>query len=472
MIMSRDVMSCRVCQELSTTLGADSRCTRCQSLKQAGDNSPTIDFTVRETGDVNSDGLGASGFAERIVGRRIGSYDFETCLGRGGMAWVFLARHNTLERPCAIKVLCPERRERISDALDLFLAEARAAASLIHPHIVAIHNVGRLEEHSFIEMEYVPGRTLEQLVADQHPLPLADATSYLLQACTALAAAHKQGLVHRDFKPANILVRTDGTAKLADFGLAKRLATDPAPGADALAGTPQFMAPELFVGAAAGPLSDVYAVGVSYFYVLTGRFPFVSPTILGLAHDHTTQPIPDPRTFRNEIPAEAGSLITRCLAKNPQDRFPDGAAVLRELRRVLGEMRGLIQLVQTAVEGLNATAEYEDERVTLNVRVSAARTQRVYIEESRADPQRSRMVRVYSICAPINESYFRRALELNSTLPNGAVAVQDIDGAPHFVVLKGFWRSTCDPEEIRRSVQDVAEWADQIEHRLTGLDCL
>jgi serine/threonine-protein kinase len=340
----------------------------------------------------------------------------------------------------------------------------------VHPHIVAIHNVGELESHHFIEMEYVPGCSLEQLIAERSSLTLLDATSFLVQSCSALAAAHRQGLAHRDFKPANIMVGSDGTAKLADFGLAKHLSRQPETLDGGLAGTPQFMAPELFQGEHADQQTDIYAVGVSYFYALTGRFPFVHETIVGLAQAHADQPIPDPRSFRTDISAEAAAIIARCLAKNPQDRFPDSGALLSEMQRVFSAMRDFPTLVAKALAELNVDFTSTAGRVVSTVRLVGGRSQRVHVEVCPAQLGESRLIRIYSVCAPIDETYFRRALEFNATMPHGALAIQDIDGEPHFVMLNSYLQATCDAEDIRRSVQEVARWADDMEQKLTGRD--
>jgi len=413
---------------------------------------------------------GGEGFPERFLGRSIGLYEIESLLGKGGMAWVFLARHKTLHRPCAIKVLCPDLLGRKANSLDLFMAEARAAASLVHPHIVTIHNVGELESHHFIEMEYVPGRSLEQLISERPLLTLLDATNFLLQSCSALAAAHRQGLAHRDFKPANIMVRSDGTAKLADFGLAKHLAAEPVTSDVGLTGTPQFMAPELFRGEHANQQSDVYAVGVSYFHALTGRFPFAHESIVRLAQAHAQQPIPDPRSFRPEIPEDAAALTTRCLAKDPRDRFPDAATLLRAMQRVFSGIRDFPSLVKTALAGLDVDCQSSVGRVIATMRLTGGRSQKVHIEDCPAQSTKARLIRIYSVCAPINETYFRRALEFNATMPFGALAIQRIDGEPQFVMLNSLLQATCEAEDIRQSVQEVARWADDVEQMLTGRD--
>ena len=469
--MNNLVRFCPQCRRPVVATVADHACPGCGWLPSVVHSAPTLDLTdLSSTGDGVARRPGTEGFPERLLGRSIGLYDVESLLGRGGMSWVFLARHKTLHRPCAIKVLCPELLGRQADSLDSFMAEARAAASLVHPHIVAIHNVGELESHHFIEMEYVPGCSLEQLISERPRLPLPDATSFLLQSCSALAAAHRQGLAHRDFKPANILVRSDGTAKLADFGLAKHLSRKTVTLDGGLAGTPQFMAPELFQGKQANQQSDVYAVGVSYFHALTGQLPFAHETIAGLAQAHADQPIPDPRSFRQDIPAEVAAIIARCLAKNRQDRFQDSVDLLSEIQRVFSGMRDFATLVAKALSELSVELKSSDGRIIATMRLAGGRSQRVHIEVCPAQLDESRVIRIYSVCAPIDEAYFRRALEFNATMPHGALAIQDIDGEPHFVMLNSYLQATCEAEDIRRSVQDVAQLADDTEQLLTGRD--
>ncbi len=419
-------------------------CPRCGRRIWDVQSTPTLDLTgLSSVSDSAAPMPNGMGFPERLLGRSIGLYDIESLLGKGGMAWVFLARHNTLHRPCAIKVLCPELQGRKADSLDLFMAEARAAASLVHPHIVAIHNVGELESNHFIEMEYVPGCSLEQLISERSSLTLLDATSFLVQSCSALAAAHRQGLAHRDFKPANILVRSDGTAKLADFGLAKHFAAEPVRSDVVLTGTPQFMAPELFQGEQANQQSDIYAVGVSYFHCLTGQFPFAHESIAGLAQAHVREPIPDPRSIRPDIPEDAASPIVQCLAKDPRDRFPDAATLLSALQQVFSGVRDYPSLVTKALVGLDVACQTSVGRVIATMRLAAGRSQRVCIEICPAQSGESGLIRVYSVCAPIDETYFRRALEVNAAMPHGALAIQDIDGEPHFVMLNSCLQATC-----------------------------
>src|SRR5262249_28699258 len=177
------------------------------------------------------------------------------------------------ERDCALKIMDSALVSRQPGLRDQFLAEARAVANLMHPHIVTIYNLGSADGLHYIEMEYVPGgQTLRDMLVHEGPLEPVRAVALARQVVLALGAAHDSGLVHRDIKPANVLLTGTGEAKLADFGLVRRL-DELAQGGAPLAGTPSFMAPELFSGTPASTASDIYAVGGLLFHCLSGRLP-------------------------------------------------------------------------------------------------------------------------------------------------------------------------------------------------------
>ncbi len=295
-----------------------------------------------------------------------------------------------------------------------------------------------------------------------------------MQTCSALAAAHDHGLVHRDFKPANILIRPDGLAKLADFGLAKQITPPGRTGGQpeqALAGTPYYMAPELFRGAPGSRASDVYAAGVSYYYLLTGHFPFQDRHIARLAHLHETAPVPDPREVNDQIPAASAELIRRAMHKVPQERFADGGEIHQQLLALFTQLRSLRSIVQEATTGLPAELlDRDDEVLEVLVTLNQGRTQRIYIHEAHSEAWPARTVRVFSICAPAVTGYYERALQLNAQIPHGSLAIEEVGGIPHFVMLNNYLRSRCDPLEIRHSIMDIAQWADDIELALTGKD--
>jgi serine/threonine-protein kinase len=230
------------------------------------------------------------------------------------------------------------------------------------------------------------------------------------------------------------------------------------------------MAPELFRTRPASKASDVYAVGVSFYYLLTGEFPYVERHVAKLAEKHASAPVPDPRERCPGLPDEAADLTIRCLAKRADERPADGEHVHRELQAISRGVCSLNKLVDSALRDMIVTRQDEEHRVTVCVPQPHGRSQRVCIEECRAPIARERVVRIYSVCGRADPAYYRRALELNARLCHGALAIQDIDGEPRFVMSNSFPRTTCDPEEIRRSIQEIARWADQVEAALATTD--
>ncbi len=410
------------------------------------------------------------GLPQSFLGRSFEHYAVERFLGKGGMAWVFQARHQALERPCAIKILCPDLQQRAQNSVQMFLAEARAAASVVHPHIVTVHNIGQIDPYHFIELEYIAGRALQTILNQEGSLPPLRATDLLLQCCGALARAHHCGLIHRDFKPSNILIGDGDYAKLADFGLAKRLAPGQGAPAGTVAGTPPYMAPELFDGQPASTASDVYAVGVSYFQLLTGQLPFPAGSLTEAIHKHRRQPPPDPRSRRPELPDHVAELVKRCLAKRPADRPPDGQTLYELLHEVSLGLRDIRLLVAEAIREMNVVLETQDTRLSVDVALPKGRRQRVYIEDHTAGPWSEHLVKIYSLCCPVREDYFRRALELNANISHGSLAIEQIEGQSYFVMINRYPRSTCEAADIRHSILDISHWADEVERVLTGED--
>ena len=405
------------------------------------------------------------------VGKQIAHYTIEEFLGSGGMARVYRARHDTLHRDCALKLLNRQLVDRDPRFVELFFAEARSAASLAHPNVVTIHNIGEWHGHHFIEMEYVKGRSLREEIAAARRLRTIDAAEILVQVCAALAEAHRLGLVHRDVKPGNILVTGTREAKLADFGLAKRIvAGENTLDERGLTGTPYYMGPELFLGSEATPQSDVYAFGITFFHALTGSLPFVARGVTDLAAQHRNDQVPALSSFDLDVPKEIEQIIATCLEKNASRRYPDAGALLEELRLAVGQLRNMDRLISEALSTLGVSWAGRRGRYEIVVSLPHDRSQRVYIEVGESEPLLGRLVRIYSICAPLTESYYRRALELNADMPHGSIAIQDVAGEPHFIMVDTYPQATCDREEIRRSVMTVARWSDDVEKVLTKGD--
>jgi serine/threonine-protein kinase len=276
--------------------------------------------------------------------RRLGQYTLEEKIGEGGMGIVYRARHAMLRRPTAIKLLPPEKAG--NENIGRFEREVQLTASLSHPNTVAIFDYGRTADGIFYyAMEYLDGINLDQLVKLEGPQPAGRVLHILQQVSGALTEAHEVGLVHRDVKPANIILCERGgvadVAKVVDFGLVKRFQTDAADVTMAatvgttLVGTPLYMAPESFSGEGhVDARSDLYALGAVAFLLLTGTPVFSARTVLEVcAHHLHTQPDPPSERLGKRVPLDLERLVLQCLAKSPADRPQSARALRRDLDR-------------------------------------------------------------------------------------------------------------------------------------------
>ncbi|HVH67585.1 MAG TPA: serine/threonine-protein kinase [Gemmatimonadales bacterium] len=255
-----------------------------------------------------------------------GRYVLERRLGRGGMGVVYLARELRLDRRVAIKLLPPDRAVQ-PDARDLFLHEARTAARLSHPGIVPIFAVHEVRDFVFFVMAYIEGETLGQRVRDGGPLRPPAAGRVLEEVARALAYAHARGVVHRDVKPDNILLdRTTGRALVTDFGIA-RVDAGISSASRRVVGTAEFMSPEQAVGGPVDARSDLYSLGVVGFFTLSGTLPFQASDAMAVLARHVADPPPPLASVAPGIPRRLAEAIDRCLAKRPDARFADGAAL-------------------------------------------------------------------------------------------------------------------------------------------------
>jgi eukaryotic-like serine/threonine-protein kinase len=266
-----------------------------------------------------------------------GRYQLGSVLGVGGMASVYLATDRVLERQVAVKVL------RSSDAQDplfveRFRREARAAARLSHPNIVAVFDSGADADQPYLVMEYVPGESLAQLLHRQGRLAPRRAVELAIQVCAALAAAHAQGLVHRDIKPANVLVGPDGQVKVADFGIVKASAATTLTGTGTMLGTAAYLSPEQAQGRPVDARSDLYGLGCVLYELLCGSPPFGSgadrsPVAIATRHVRES---PEPPSARNPQVAPAlEAVVLTALAKDPAQRYQSAVELHHALQRIL-----------------------------------------------------------------------------------------------------------------------------------------
>ena len=270
---------------------------------------------------------------------KFGQYRLLKKIGSGGMGEVFMAEHQLLKRPCALKLIKPES---IANPLVLarFEREVRSAARLSHPNTIEIYDYGHSEDGTFYYvMEYLPGMSLEDLVKRAGPLPPGRAIYLLRQACAGLAEAHGIGLVHRDLKPANIFVAKRGgetdVAKVLDFGLVKLIQDPEAPALTAnftVSGTPSYMAPEQATDASnLDARADVYAMGAVAYFTLTGHPPFSGAGAFAVMMAHARDRVIPPSLVRPGVPADLEAVVLKALEKEPQDRYPDARAMGRAL---------------------------------------------------------------------------------------------------------------------------------------------
>lgn len=262
--------------------------------------------------------------------KTLGPYRLGRELGRGGMGVVYEAEHADSGRRLALKVLSPNI-PRNSETTERFLREGRLAAALSHPRSTFIYEAGEADGQLYIAMELVPGRTLARLIEEEGPLPVNRAVDYVLDVIEGLSAAHDSGVIHRDVKPSNCFLSDANRVKVGDFGLSKSLVTDAGlTRTGTFLGTPQYAAPEQVKGSEVDPRTDVYAVGGTLFFLLTGRGPFTGDAAAVIAQIASDAP-PRLRDFRSDVPEELNRIVARAMEKKPEARF----ATMSELGNAL-----------------------------------------------------------------------------------------------------------------------------------------
>jgi len=270
---------------------------------------------------------------DTMIGRTFDKrYVIERKLGSGGMADVYLAEDQELGRRVALKLL-DDRHASDEQFVERFRREAQSAAGLNHPNIVSIFDRGYAEGTYYIAMEFLDGRTLKELLVRNGPTPVPIAIDYARQILGALAFAHRNGIVHRDIKPHNIVVGSDGRLKVTDFGIARSGASQMTE-AGSIVGTAQYLSPEQARGAPVDPRSDLYSLGIVLYEMLTGKVPFTGDTPVEIAMKHLSQ-VPDPPSkLRSGVPHDLDAVVMRALAKEPDQRYGSAEEMDADLARV------------------------------------------------------------------------------------------------------------------------------------------
>jgi eukaryotic-like serine/threonine-protein kinase len=315
------------------------QCPRC------GNQYPDdVHFCPKDFTPLQADATIADVPIDPLIGRTFdGKYRLDALLGGGGMGTVYSATHLLIDRPVAIKVLS-QRFVGDGTAQQRFHREAKAAGRMHHPNAVSVTDFGTTTDgYLYIVMELLEGMTLRDLLAREAPLDIARAVSIMLQTCAAVGAAHDAGLIHRDLKPANIFIvqrpDTPVIVKVLDFGVAKFAVEEQADDdfqtltqVGTLIGTPRYMSPEQCAGQGAiTPAADVYSLGIICYEMLAGAVPFNADTPLAIAFRHVTEPPQPLREIVSSIPPDLDAIVTRALAKHPDERFANA----NELRQAL-----------------------------------------------------------------------------------------------------------------------------------------
>jgi tRNA A-37 threonylcarbamoyl transferase component Bud32 len=268
-----------------------------------------------------------------------GRYRLDAQIGQGGMSTVYLAFDTVLERQVAIKLMHREIASD-SDQLERFRREARAVAQLSHPHIVTVIDAGEEPQPEggatpYIVFEYVAGETLKALMRRVGPLEITEAIAYAIEIARALGAAHERFIVHRDVKPQNVLLSSEGTAKITDFGIARTLTEQGLTLDGRVLGTTDYVSPEQALGQQVTGQSDVYSLGVVLYEMLTGTVPFRGDTPVVVAMRHVREDVPDVQLARPEVAAATAAVVDRATAHDLERRYPDIPALLDDLEDVL-----------------------------------------------------------------------------------------------------------------------------------------
>ncbi|MEO6826232.1 MAG: Stk1 family PASTA domain-containing Ser/Thr kinase [Microbacteriaceae bacterium] len=308
-----------------------------------------------------------------MIGRLIdGRYQVRSRIARGGMATVYLATDLRLERRVAIKIM----HGYLSDDTNFknrFVQEARSAARLAHPNVVSVFDQGQDSDMAYLVMEYLPGITLRDLLKDYGKLTTAQTFDIMEAVLSGLAAAHRGGIVHRDIKPENVLLADDGRIKIGDFGLARAASANTATG-QALLGTIAYLSPELVTRGIADTRSDIYALGIMMYEILTGEQPFQGEQPMQIAYQHANDSVPTPSSKNPQIPAEFDELVLWATAREPDDRPHDAGVMLARLVEVEKMLRAPDQ-----------TAALAPTRVLAPVGTAVAMTEVLFPDRQRPD---------------------------------------------------------------------------------------
>ena len=314
---------------------ADALASLAAARKQKPATSPTLSPAGKETLADQAEAKPAAPETDPLIGRQVNGFKIQDRLGTGGFGIVYRAFDTNLERSVAIKMLPANIAKAGKGVVERFLREARSAAKLAHPNIVTIHQICPYQNTYYIVMELIDDGALHEVLAKGKPRSPPEATRIVRAAAEGLAHAHKRGIIHRDIKPGNIMLTSDGQVKVSDFGLAR----DVLQGRDILGaghslGTPRYMAPEQALGHEPSAASDLYSLAATYYILLTGRPAFDGADDRDIMKKQVQAPVPDPRRYRPDLPPAAFRFFEKAMAKEPADRYATAEDFIEALDRL------------------------------------------------------------------------------------------------------------------------------------------
>lgn len=290
-----------------------------------------------------------------MIGRELGGrYEILTRIGNGGMALVYKALDVLLGRHVAVKVL---RSQYVHDEefIQRFRREAQAAASLSHPNVVSIYDVGQEEDIHYIVMEYVDGHNLNEVIQEKAPLQTEEAVRIATQICDALEHAHQNHIIHRDIKPHNILIGKNGRVKVTDFGIARAITQSSITTTGSVIGSVHYFSPEHAKGVSTGEKSDLYSLGIVLYQMLTGTLPFLSESPVGVALMHLQETFKEPREINSHIPQSVENVILKSMRKKPAERYHSASEMLADLETSLNPERQMELKIDFGKEDMEET---------------------------------------------------------------------------------------------------------------------
>jgi len=309
---------------------------------------------------IDADGQDSSMPADPLIGLLVDDrYRIQARLARGGMATVYVAHDERLDRPVALKVMHPHLAES-ADFVARFRREARAAARIVSPGVVSVFDQGVIHGQGFLVMELIDGTNLRALLQAQGAFTVSQSLQYTQDILEALRAAHRVGVIHRDIKPENVLVPSEGPVRVTDFGLARAASEVSMSTTGSMLGTVAYMAPEIATSGVCDARTDIYAVGIMLYEMLTGAVPWQGETAMQMAYHHVNDSIPLPSEFEPWIPRELDDLVAALAAKDPEDRPLDAQEALDLLLRARASIPAEIAGKRAEIEA----AEEDDEHKT------------------------------------------------------------------------------------------------------------